>query len=69
MAAPFVDGTLWTRGLKAIIDSECAHCREPIRVEVTSGLEARVLGEGATPLVSTPFVDLMNLGPSIIDGF
>ena len=64
-----MEGNLWDRGLKATIDSECAHCREPIRVEVTSGLQARALSEGATPLISTPFVDLMNLGPSIIDGF
>jgi len=69
VAAPFVEGNLWSRRLKATIDSECAHCREPIRVEVTSGLEARALSEGSAPLVSTPFVDLMNLGPSIIDGF
>ena len=69
MAAPFVEGNLWSRALKGTIDSECAHCRKLIRVEVTSDLEARVLSDGATPLVSTPFVDLMNLGPSIIDGF
>jgi hypothetical protein len=53
----------------AVIETECGHCREPMRVHVDSDLEHRVLSGGATPLVCTPFVDAARLSPSIIDGF
>ena len=69
MATPFVEGHLWGRELKGTIDTECAHCREPIRIEVSSILRARSLTEGADPLISTPFVKVSELTPSIIDGF
>lgn len=69
MAAPFVEGHLWERELKATIDTECAHCRRAIRVEVSSRPAAEARLEGAVPLISTPFVDVMSLAPSIIDGF
>ena len=52
-----------------MIDTECAHCELPIRVEIDSDLDHRVNSEGASPLVCTPFVDVSALSPSIIDGF
>jgi hypothetical protein len=52
-----------------VIDTECAHCERPIRLEVDSNLVYRVDSESASPLVCTPFVDVSKLGPSIIDGF
>ena len=52
-----------------MIDTECAHCEVPIRLEIDSNLESRIKSDGATPLVCTPFVDVSGLSPSIIDGF
>ncbi len=52
-----------------MIDTECAHCELPIRLEIDSNLEYRVKSDAATPLVCTPFVDVSGLSPSIIDGF
>jgi hypothetical protein len=40
-----------------------------MELEIDSTLRHRVLTPGAEPLVSTPFVDVSALGPSIIDGF
>jgi hypothetical protein len=64
-----VQGRLRGEELKAVIDTECAHCGESIRLEIDSDLNHRVGSEGAEPLVCTPFVDVSGLTPSIIDGF
>lgn len=64
-----MQGRLRGEDLKAVIDTECAHCGIPIRLEIDSNLVHRVHSEGASPLVCTPFVDLSKLTPSIIDGF
>ena len=52
-----------------MIDTECAHCERPIRLEIDSNLEYRVKSGGATPLVCNTFVAVSGLSPSIIDGF
>jgi hypothetical protein len=64
-----VQGRLRGQDLTAVIDTECAHCELPIRLEIDSNLEYRVNPDGASPLVCTPFVDVSRLSPSIIDGF
>ncbi|MDH3261520.1 MAG: hypothetical protein OEM81_07915 [Acidimicrobiia bacterium] len=64
-----MQGRLRGEDLAAVIDTECAHCELPIRVEIDSDLDHRVNSEGASPLVCTPFVDVSALSPSIIDGF
>jgi hypothetical protein len=64
-----VQGRLRGEDLTAVIDTECAHCGLPIHLEVDSNLDYRVLSDGASPLVCTPFVDVSGLSPSIIDGF
>ncbi len=70
IALPSVQGRLTNRNLTAIVESQCAHCAEPIRVELTSELAYRVLSAGATPVVSSPLVDLRGLkDPSIIHAF
>ncbi len=51
------------------IDTACAHCGIPIHLDVDSNLNHRVRTDGASPLVCTPFVDVSELTPSIIDGF
>ncbi len=64
-----MQGRLRGQDLTAVIDTECAHCELPIRLEIDSNLEYRVTSDAATPLVCTPFVDVSGLSPSIIDGF
>ena len=64
-----MQGRLRNEELTAAIDSECAHCGVPIRLEVDSNLDYRVRSDGAAPLVCTPFVNVAELTPSIIDGF
>ena len=64
-----MQGRLRGEDLTAVIDTECAHCERPIRLEIDSNLTYRVNPGGASPLVCTPFVDVSKLGPSIIDGF
>ena len=69
MATPFVQGRLRGEYLTALIDTECAHCGIPIRFEIDSNLDHQVHSDDASPLVCTPFVDVSELSPSIIDGF
>ncbi|MFC2177213.1 hypothetical protein ACFLRH_02220 [Actinomycetota bacterium] len=64
-----MQGRLRSEKLTAVIDTECAHCDVPIRLEVDSNLDFRARTEGAAPLVCTPFVNVAELTPSIIDGF
>ena len=64
-----MQGRLGGQDLTAVIDTECAHCELPIRLEIDSNLECRAKSDGATPLVCTPFVDVSSLSPSIIDVF
>jgi uncharacterized metal-binding protein YceD (DUF177 family) len=52
------------------VSTECAHCGQPLHLEIDSELNYRVLEERADPLVFVPLVDLEKLeDPSIIDAF
>jgi hypothetical protein len=67
---PFVQGQLRGEPLSFVIETECAHCAQPLHVEIDSELRYRVVEEGADPLVFVPFVDFDELAdPSIIDAF
>ena len=67
---PFVQGQLRGERLSFVVETECGHCHQPIRIEIDSALEYRVVTEGADPLVYAPLVDLHKLDePSIIDSF
>lgn len=66
---PFVQGHLRNEPLSITVETECAHCSEPIRIEMNSELDCHVL-EDTDPLVFVPIVDFERLkDPSIIDGF
>jgi hypothetical protein len=66
---PFVQGHLRNESLSITIRTECAHCSQPIKLELDSELNYRVL-EGTDPLVFVPLVDFEKLkDPSIIDAF
>ena len=67
---PFVQGRLRSEYLEFGIETECAHCREPIHIEIDSQLNYQVRDEAAAPLVYLPLVDFGKLEePSIIDAF
>jgi hypothetical protein len=65
-----VQGQLTGRDLTAVIDTACAHCSRPMRIEVTSSLRYQVTVGGAAPVISVPLVNLKRLkDPSIIHAF
>ena len=67
---PFVQGKLRSEYLEFVIETQCAHCREPIHIEMDSDLRYQVLDEAAAPLIHVPLVDFGKLEePSIIDAF
>ena len=52
------------------VETECAHCSEPMHLELDSQLEYTVREEGVDPVVFVPQVDFKKLeDPSIIDSF
>lgn len=70
LATPFVQGQLRKEDLLFTVETECAHCGQPLRIEIDARLNYRVLSAGAEPLVFAPQVDFGKLeDPSIIDAF
>ena len=52
------------------VETECAHCSQPMHLEIDSDLSYSISEEGADPLVFVPEVDLYKLEePSIIGSF
>jgi len=70
-AAPFVQGRLKKKKLSVIVNSSCAHCSEPMEMEITSEFETTVHGEdGRSPIIFIPDVNVRTLKePSIIESF
>jgi len=65
-----VQGQLGKKALAVAVTTECAHCGEPIHLEIDSELNCRVVEEDAKPLVFVPLLDLAKFADrSIIDGF
>ena len=65
-----MQGQLRQDPLTFAIETECAHCQQPLHLEIDSDLNYRVQESGAEPLVLVPMVDLDQLqDPSIIDAF
>jgi hypothetical protein len=65
-----VQGQLRKDPLTFVVETECAHCRQPLHLEMDGDLNCRVVEEGAQPLVFVPMVDFDKLeDPSIIDAF
>jgi hypothetical protein len=70
IATPFVQGQLRQEKLSFLIETECAHCRKPIHIQIDCDLNYKVLEPDASPLVFVPNLDFATLkDPSIIDGF
>ena len=65
-----MQGQLREEPLSVVIETECAHCAQPLHIEVDGKLTYRVVEEGADPRVFVPLVDFDKLAdPSIIDAF
>ena len=65
-----MQGLLRKEPLSVVITTECAHCAQPIHIELDSALKYRVAEKEAEPLVFSPQVDFDKLAdPSIIDAF
>ena len=67
---PFVQGQLRGELLSSQVSTECAHCGQPLHLEIDSELNFNVEEEEAEPLLFVPQVDFDKLDdPSIIDAF
>jgi hypothetical protein len=66
---PFVQGRLRGEHLSALVTTECAHCRQPLHIEVDSDLKFRVMEVDARPVVFAPLSVVKRGEPSIIDCF
>jgi len=67
---PFVQGQLRGEPLEVVVRTECAHCSQPMHLEIDSELNYRVREQGADPMVFVPDVDFRKLAePSITDAF
>ena len=67
---PFVQGQLRIERLEVSIRTECAHCGQPIQIELDSELNYAVREKEATPLIFVPSVNFSRLeAPNIIDVF
>jgi len=65
-----VQGQLRGESLSVVVKTECAHCSQPMHIEIDSELSYRVREEGADPIIFIPQVDFHKLeDPSIIDSF
>ena len=65
-----MQGQLRGEYLSARIDTECAHCHQPLQIELDSDLKVSLVKPNTQPLVSLPDVDFETLkDPSIIDAF
>lgn|GEM_PF-374678 len=76
MATPFVQGRLRTaidkhsQTLSIVVKTECAHCGQPLHIEIDSEMRCRVEEAGADPWVFIADVDFSKLAePSIVDVF
>jgi len=65
-----VQGRLREESLSVVVKTECAHCAEPMEIEIDSDLNYKVKEEGCEPVVFVPDVNLFELEEdSIIDSF
>ena len=58
---PFVQGQLIGEPLSVNVTTECAHCAEPIHLEIDSQARSHVLETGANPITFVPDVKISTL--------
>ena len=65
-----MQGQLRNEPLSVAIETECAHCGQPMHLTVDSDMRYQVSETGAEPLVFQPQIDWSNFTePNIIDAF
>ena len=65
-----MEGQLWKTPVSATIETECAHCKQPMRLEIDSALRVKWVEPGAEPQIFVPLIDFKTLkDPSITDKF
>ncbi len=65
-----MQGQLRKEPLSFLVETECAHCGQPITIEIDSRMQYRVFEAQAQPILVIPHVDFARLkDPSIIDAF
>lgn len=72
IATPFVQGGIRKEPLSYEIETECAHCGQPLHLTIDSDLRHQVseASAGAEPLVFQPLIDWATFTePNIIDAF
>jgi len=70
MATPFVQGRLRGGAVSITVETQCAHCSDPMTLEIDSDMNVRVEQPGAEPLVFTPDVSVFDIeDTSIVDDF
>ncbi len=53
-----------------MVETECAHCGQPLTIEIDSRMQHRVFEAEARPVLFIPHVDFARLkDPSIIDAY
>jgi hypothetical protein len=70
MAVPFVQGQLRNERVSVTIETECAHCQQPIHMTVDSVSGCELHTGGAQPLVFEPKIDWDTfIEPNIIHAY
>jgi len=65
-----VQGQLRKEPLTFLVETQCAHCGQPISIEIDSRMQFRVFETEARLILFIPHVDFAHLkDPSIIDAF
>ena len=65
-----MQGHLRNEPVSITVDTQCAHCAEPITLEINSEMNVHVEPAGADPMVFIPAVPVFDVkAPSIIDDF
>lgn len=69
-ATPFVQGHLRQEEVRIQVETECAHCKRPMQMEIDSAVNCRCLEPDCRPIIFVPQVDFSRLkDPNIIDAF
>ena len=65
-----MQGRLRKESLSITVETACAHCGEPMRLDIDSEMHCRVEDKRCRPLIFVPDIELRKLeAPSIIDAF
>jgi len=65
-----VQGRLRKESLSVVVKTECAHCSQPLTLDIDSELNCKVREAGADPLIFVPNINVQALeDPNIIEAF